>query len=43
MSAFIDKYPDHELADDAATSIKNLGKPIEEIIKEFEKENPAEE
>jgi len=33
---FIDNYPDHELVDDAKTSIENLGKPLEEIIKGFE-------
>jgi outer membrane protein assembly factor BamD (BamD/ComL family) len=33
---FIDKYPQHELADDAKSSIDNLGKPLEEIIKSFE-------
>ncbi len=34
---FIDKYPDHELSDDAQMSIKHLGKTNEEIILEFEK------
>lgn len=34
---FINDYPNHELVDDAKTSIKNLGKSLEEIIKEFEK------
>ncbi len=33
---FIAKYPDDEFADDAAVSIKNLGKSPEELIKEFE-------
>lgn len=33
---FIDKYPDHTLADDAKFSLKNLGKSDEEIIREFE-------
>ncbi len=32
---FINDYPEHELADDAETSIKNLGKPLEEIIQGF--------
>lgn len=36
---FIDDYPGHELVDDAETSIKNLGKSLEEIILEFEKNN----
>lgn len=34
--AFLQKYPDDEFADDAAVSIKNLGKSPEELIKEFE-------
>lgn len=33
---FITKYPNDEFADDAAVSIKNLGKSPEELIKEFE-------
>jgi outer membrane protein assembly factor BamD (BamD/ComL family) len=33
---FIAKYPNDEFADDAAVSIKNLGKSPEELIKEFE-------
>ncbi|PCH93292.1 MAG: hypothetical protein COB85_07320 [Bacteroidetes bacterium] len=33
---FMDKYPDHTLADDAKFSLKNLGKSDEEIIREFE-------
>ena len=33
---FIDKYPNHELADDAKLSIENLGKSPEELIREFE-------
>ncbi|MCK5169148.1 MAG: tetratricopeptide repeat protein [Bacteroidales bacterium] len=39
---FIDKYPNHELADDAATSIKHLGKSLEEIIQSFEEQRKAE-
>jgi TolA-binding protein len=35
---FIAKYPDDEFADDAAVSIKNLGKSPEELIKEFEEQ-----
>lgn len=34
---FIDKYPDHVLVKDARASIVNMGKPIEELIKEWEK------
>lgn len=34
---FLDKYPDHELADDARASIKFLGKSPEEIVIELEK------
>lgn len=37
---FIERYPDHALADDAAEAIKNLGKTPEEIIREFEAKNP---
>lgn len=33
---FIDKYPKHDLADDAEMSIKFLGKSNEDIIKAFE-------
>lgn len=33
---FMDKYPDHTLADDAKFSLANLGKSDEEIIREFE-------
>lgn len=35
---FLVKYPDDEFADDAAVSIKNLGKSPEELIKEFEEQ-----
>jgi len=34
---FLDKYPDHELADDARAAIKFRGKSPEEIVREFEK------
>jgi TolA-binding protein len=34
---FLNKYPDHEMAESARFSIKNLGKSPEELIKEFEK------
>ena len=33
---FLVKYPDDDFADDAAISIRNLGKSPEELIKEFE-------
>ncbi|HHZ64691.1 MAG TPA: hypothetical protein EYN38_10745 [Flavobacteriales bacterium] len=33
---FMDKYPNHTLADDAKFSVENLGKSDEEIIREFE-------
>jgi tetratricopeptide (TPR) repeat protein len=33
---FLARYPDHELADDARSAIKFLGKSPEEIVKEFE-------
>ena len=36
---FIDKYPDHILVKDARASIDNMGKPIEELIKEWDKNN----
>lgn len=34
---FIQKYPDHKLAQDAQFSIQNLGKSDEELIRMFEK------
>lgn len=36
---FIVEYPDSEFADDAAVSLKNLGKSPEELIREFEENN----
>jgi TolA-binding protein len=33
---FIKRFPNDEFADDAAVSLKNLGKSPEELIKEFE-------
>ncbi len=36
---FIDKYPDHILAKDAQASIQNMGRPIEDLIKEWDKKN----
>jgi len=35
----LNNYPDSDFADDAAISIKNLGKSPEEMIKEFEGNN----
>jgi len=34
---FLTEFPNHEMADDAKASIKNLGKSPEEIIREFER------
>ena len=34
--AFIDRFPEHDMADAARFSIKNLGKSPEELIREFE-------
>ena len=36
---FLVKYPGNEFADDAASSIQNLGKSPEELIREFEEKN----
>lgn len=33
---FLQKYPNHVLAKDAQLSIDNMGKPIEELIREWE-------
>lgn len=35
----IEKYPSHQLSDDAKASIEHLGKSDEELIREFEKKN----
>jgi TolA-binding protein len=37
-SAFLEKYPDNDFADDAEISIQNLGKTPEELIKQFEEQ-----
>jgi tetratricopeptide (TPR) repeat protein len=37
---YLAKYPDSEFADDAEISLKNLGKTPEELIREFESNNP---
>jgi outer membrane protein assembly factor BamD (BamD/ComL family) len=36
---FLFRYPNHDLADDAQSAIKFLGKSPEEMVKEFEKMN----
>jgi outer membrane protein assembly factor BamD (BamD/ComL family) len=36
---FLATYPEHQLADDVAFSLKNLGKTPEELIKQFEQMN----
>ena len=36
---FLDLYPDHEMAKDARASIDNMGKSLEELIKEWESKN----
>jgi TolA-binding protein len=37
----ISKYPDSQLAKDAQASINNLGKSVEELVREFEKKQAA--
>ena len=36
---FLQKYPQHDFADDAAISIQNIGKSPEELIRMFEEKN----
>jgi len=36
---FLSKFPEHELADDALTAIKFMGKSPDEIVREFERMN----
>jgi tetratricopeptide (TPR) repeat protein len=36
---FIDKYPNHVLVKDAKASIENMGKPIEELMKQWDEKN----
>lgn len=36
---FLAKFPEHELADDAQSALKFLGKTPEEMVREFEKMN----
>ncbi len=38
---FLKRYPTHDFADDAALSIKNLGIPPEELIRQFQQQNAA--
>jgi outer membrane protein assembly factor BamD (BamD/ComL family) len=38
---FIEKYPDNEFADDAQSSIDNLGKTPEQMVREFEAKRQA--
>ncbi len=38
-NTFIAKFPEHELADDAAAALKFLGKSPEEMVREFERMN----
>jgi inosine/xanthosine triphosphate pyrophosphatase family protein len=38
---FLQKYPDNDFADDARISIENLGKTPEELIKQFEEQQQA--
>ena len=41
--SFLQKYPDHDFADDARVSIENLGKSPEELIRSFEEKNKAQQ
>jgi len=36
---FLAKYPNHDLADDAQNAIKYLGKPLDDVIRDFEAMN----
>ena len=36
---FLDKFPDHQLADDARAALKFLGKSPDELIREFDRMN----
>ena len=40
---FTQAYPNHELIDDVQFSIKNLGKPIDQIIHDFERNEKKEQ
>lgn len=36
---FLETYPQHQMADDAEYSVKNMGKSPEELIREFERQD----
>lgn len=36
-NGFLERFPDHDLADDAEAALSNLGKSPEELVREFEK------
>ena len=36
---FLDKFPDHQLADDARAALKFLGKSPDELVREFDRMN----
>lgn len=38
---FLIKYPDHELAKDAKFSLENLGKSVEDLLKDFQQKNAS--
>lgn len=38
---FLEKYPDHDFADDVQVSLDNLGKSPEELIREFQEKAKA--
>lgn len=40
---FLNKYPNHDFADDAAISIQNMGKSPEELIRSFEEKNKVQQ
>ena len=39
--AFLDRYPQHEFADDVAISLQHLGKTPEQLIQEFQAKQEA--
>ncbi|MDA7501864.1 tetratricopeptide repeat protein [Chitinophagales bacterium] len=40
---FLVKFPKHEFVKDAQFSLKNLGRPVEDILKEFQEKRAAQE
>ena len=36
---FLDRYPEHELAEEVKVLIQNVGKSLEDLVKEFEAKN----